>query len=391
MEMPTTNKSNSYEALAALRLIRSENVGPILYRQLVERFGTAEAALHALPGLARRGGRTRPITICPPDAAEAEREALADLGGRMLVLGAPDYPAALAAIEDAPPVLAALGRLELLRGSAVALVGARNASANGRRLAGRLAAELGEAGFVVVSGLARGIDAAAHQAALASGTVAVMAGGVDVVYPPENQALYEAIAGQGLLLSEVPLGTTPQARHFPRRNRLISGLALGVVVVEAAPRSGSLITARLALEQGREVFAVPGSPLDPRSRGCNDLLRQGAGLTESAEDVLRGLEGLAPPPRRNEPAAGFQAAPAARYPVAEAAELKEISTPLPAECEVEGARPRVESLLGYHPVTVDEVIRQCQLSPAVVHMVLLELELAGRAERHPGNRIALVV
>ncbi|MGF1607774.1 MAG: DNA-processing protein DprA [Kiloniellales bacterium] len=380
--MRTTYKGDNNEALAALRLIRSERVGPILYRRLLERFGSAAAALDALPRLARHGGRTRPITVCTAEAADAERTALAELGGRLLVLGTPDYPPALAAIEDAPPVLAALGRLELLDGNAVALVGARNASANGRRLAGQLAAGLGEAGFVVVSGLARGIDAAAHQGALASGTVAVLAGGLDVVYPPEHQGLYEAIAAQGLLLSEVPLGTTPQASHFPRRNRLISGLSLGVVVVEAAPRSGSLITARLALEQGREVFAVPGSPLDPRARGCNDLLRQGAVLTESAEDVLRGLDGMARPQR------------AARTPglqAAETAEFKEISTSLPSECELEGARPQVEALLGYDPVAVDEVIRQCQLSPAVVHMVLLELELAGRAERHPGNRIALAV
>jgi len=365
---------DSAEHLACLRLIRSENVGPVNYRQLLTRFGTARAALEALPDLVRRGGRRRPIKICPADDAERELDAVRRAGATTLALGEPDYPEPLAAIEDAPPVVTLLGRRDLLATSAVAMVGARNASANGRRLATRLASDLGDAGLTVVSGLARGIDTAAHQGALASGTVAALAGGVDVVYPPENQGLYDSIRDQGLLISEMPLGTVPQARHFPRRNRLISGLSLGVVVVEAAPRSGSLITTRLALEQGREVFAVPGSPLDPRARGCNNLLRQGALLTEEAEDVLRGLDAMRDslvPPLRAEESGDETAAP-------------------PAESELDSARPQVEALLGIAPVTVDELIRQCQLSPAVVQMVLLELELAGRAERHPGSRIALI-
>jgi DNA processing protein len=360
-------------ALAALRLIRSENVGPILYRRLIERFGSAQAALSALPDMARRGGRRRPIKLCSSDQAEAELAALAELGARLLTVGEPAYPAALAAIEDAPPVLALLGRIELLERRAVAVVGARNASANGRRLAKQLAAELGQAGLLVVSGMARGIDTAAHEGALASGTCAVVAGGIDVVYPPENRALYDSIRDSGLLLTEVPPGIEPQARHFPRRNRLISGLSLGVVVVEAAPRSGSLITARLAAEQGREVFAVPGSPLDPRARGCNDLLRQGAVLTEGAGDVLEALADMAGVPR----------------PTPKVAEFRDCAASQPAEIEVESALPEIEALLGVAPVAVDELIRQCQLSPAVVHMALLELELAGRAERHPGNRVAL--
>ena len=370
----TDTANASAEHLACLRLIRSENVGPVNYRRLLARFGTARAALEALPDLARRGGRRRPVKICPAGDAERELDAVRQAGAATLAIGEPDYPEALAAIEDAPPVITLLGRRALLAGTAVAMVGARNASANGRRLATRLATDLGEAGLTVVSGLARGIDTAAHRGALASGTVAVLAGGVDMVYPPENRGLADSIREQGLLLSEMPLGTVPQARHFPRRNRLISGLSLGVLVVEAAPRSGSLITARLALEQGREVFAVPGSPLDPRARGCNNLLRQGAVLTEEAEDVLRTLDAMRG--RRVEP-------PHAEESGAEAPSL-------PADSELESARPQVEALLGIAPVTVDELIRQCQLSPAVIQMVLLELELAGRAERHPGSRIALV-
>ena len=364
----------SAEHLACLRLIRSENVGPVNYRRLLTRFGTARAALEALPDLARRGGRRRPVKICPADDAERELEAVRQAGAATLALGEPDYPEALAAIEDAPPVVTLCGRHELLASTAVAMVGARNASANGRRLATRLATDLGEAGLTVVSGLARGIDTAAHQGALASGTVAVLAGGVDVVYPPENQGLCDSIREQGLLISEMPLGTVPQARHFPRRNRLISGLSLGVLVVEAAPRSGSLITARLALEQGREVFAVPGSPLDPRARGCNNLLRQGAVLTEEAEDVLRTLDAMRG--KRIQPS--------------RAEESGDGPPALPPDSELDSARPQVEALLGIAPVMVDELIRQCQLSPAVVQMVLLELEFAGRAERHPGSRIALI-
>ena len=359
--------------LALLRLIRSENVGPVTVRQLLARYGGAEAALAALPELARRGGRRRPIRIA--DAAEAEREmaALEATGAQVVALGEPDYPAALAAITDAPPLLSLLGHPHLLQRRAVAMVGARNASANGRRLARDLAAELGQSGFLVVSGFARGIDAAAHAGALATGTAAVLAGGVDVVYPRENQELYVEILGRGLLLSEMPAGTEPQARHFPRRNRLIAGLALGVLVVEAAPRSGSLITARLALEQGREVLAVPGSPLDPRARGCNNLIRQGAILVESAEDVTQALAGMIRTPLEEPEAPEYLADSAA-----------------PAtESELATARRAVQELLGPSPVTVDEVIRQCQLSPAAVILVLLELELAGRVERHPGHRVAL--
>lgn len=362
------------ERLAWLRLIRSENVGPVVFRRLLARFGDAETTLQALPDLARRGGRSRPIRICPADAAERELAALARAGGRFVALVETDYPPVLATLDDAPPIIAVRGRGELLRRKAVAVVGARNASAAGRRLARELSANLGRAGYLVVSGLARGIDAAAHQGALEAGTAAVVAGGLDVIYPPDNEALQREIGERGVLVSEMPPGTVPTARHFPRRNRLISGLSLGVLVVEAAPRSGSLITARFALEQGREVFAVPGSPLDPRARGCNDLLRQGAVLVETADDVIQALDGMIG--RLDRPAGRPEPRPESPVPV--------------AEPDLAAGRGSVEQLLGFAPVAVDELVRQCHLSPAVVNTVLLELELAGRAERHPGNRFSLV-
>jgi len=290
-----------------LRLCRTGTIGPVSFYALLRRFGSARAALEMLPQLARRGERSDTVIPVTRAAAEAELAALQRLGARLVCWGEPIYPSGLAAVEDAPPILAVLGRAELLGSPIVAVVGARNASANGRRFSRDLAAALGQGGIVVVSGLARGIDAAAHLGALETGSIAVVAGGLDVVYPEENRGLHEALTRQGAIVAELPLGTEPQARHFPRRNRIISGMALGVVVVEAAARSGSLITARFALEQGRDVFAVPGSPLDPRCRGSNDLLRHGAILTENAEDVLSHLQpqltNPAPPPplRRSRP------------------------------------------------------------------------------------------
>ena len=269
-----------------LRLIRSENVGPITFRRLLDRYGTAATALRELPELARRGGRRRTVRICSAGEADAEMAACATLGARLIVFGDPEYPPQLAAVEDAPATLAVIGNAPLLGQPAIAVVGSRNASLNGRTLAHGLAGDLAAHGFVIVSGLARGIDAEAHRGGLATGTVGVLAGGVDVCYPRENAELYAAVREQGALVSEAPPGMAPQARHFPKRNRVISGLSRGVLVVEANLRSGSLITARMALEQGREVFSVPGSPLDPRARGCNDLIRQGAALTETAADVL---------------------------------------------------------------------------------------------------------
>jgi DNA processing protein len=362
------------ERLQWLRLIRSENVGPITFRQLLARFGSAGAALDALPELARRGGRRRPISICSKAAAERELERLESLNAYTVALCEPDYPPALGVLEDAPPILSCLGHAHLLRRTAVAVVGARNASANGRRLAREIAAELGRNDLLVASGLARGIDAAAHEGALETGTAAVLAGGIDIVYPEENAALYEAIRARGVMISEIAAGTEPQARHFPRRNRLISGMSRGVLVVEAALRSGSLITARFAADQGREVCAVPGSPLDPRARGCNNLIRQGAVLVESAADVLDALAGALRPPIEEPKVAEF---------------LVPAVSP-PEDGEIAAARETIEELLGPTPVAVDEVIRECHVSAAIVHMALLELELAGRLERQPGNRVALI-
>ncbi|MEE8535663.1 MAG: DNA-processing protein DprA [Kiloniellales bacterium] len=363
------------EKLAWLRLGRTENVGPITFFQLLQHYGSAEAALAALPELAARGGRRRRLKVMGRAAAEAELEAYERLGARLIAWTEPEYPDALAEIPDPPPVISALGNPHLLQRRAVAVVGARNASANGRMLARQIAAGLGGDGFCVVSGLARGIDAAAHTAATDTGTVAVFAGGIDVVYPKENQALFEKILAQGAVIAENPPGTEPQARHFPRRNRLISGLSLGVCVVEAAARSGSLITARLALEQGREVFAVPGSPLDPRCRGTNDLIRNGAVLCESAADIVEALAGQVKTPAAEPEAPGFVTA-AVETPSDEALAL---------------ARRRVAEALSPTPVSVDELIRACGTTPSVAWTVLLELELAGRLERHPGNRVSLLM
>jgi DNA processing protein len=379
---------NPSERIDWLRLIRTENVGPVTFFQLLRRFGSAAAALAALPSLANRGGRNVPLTLFSRAAAERELAALDKAGATLLAWGEPDYPAALAAIDDAPPLLTLRGRRELLRRPAIAIVGARNASANGRRFARELAGELGSHGFLVVSGLARGIDAAAHLGSMASGTAAVLGGGVDNIYPEENRELYEAIAEHGLLVAEPAIGTVPQARHFPRRNRIISGLSMGILVVEAAARSGSLITARLALEQGREVFAVPGSPLDPRCRGTNDLIRNGATLTETIDDILRQM----PPPERRQPdeaAMQLFTAPLPSKASRAAPARPEITRAEGAET-AEMARDQIIERLGPTPVAVDELVRQCQLSPAAVVTILLELELAGRLDRHPGNQVSLL-
>jgi DNA processing protein len=327
-----------------------------------------------VPRLGRRG-----LAAYSRAAAEKEIAALARLGARVICWGEPGYPAALAAVEDAPPVFTLLGRGELLMAPIVAIVGARNASANGKRLAHELAAGLGEAGVVVASGMARGIDAAAHGGALTTGSIAVVAGGVDVVYPEENRGLYQALTTQGAVVAELPLGIEPQARHFPRRNRIISGMALGIVVVEAAAKSGSLITARFALEQGREVFAVPGSPLDPRSRGANDLLRNGATLTETAADIVDQLGPL------------LHGAPLHHHRPAIEHELPLMSpspSPSPIAVDDDTGIGLILEKLSPTPVAVDELVRQCQLSAAAVATLLLELELAGRIERHPGNLVS---
>jgi DNA processing protein len=373
------------DALDRLRLARSEGVGPVAYRRLIARFVTAAAALDALPALARAGGRqTRPAI---PSASDVQREldGVARLGACLVFTGQPGYPPLLSLLDDAPAVIAVLGDPALLSARAVALVGGRNASANGQRMAETLAADLA-CSLIVVSGLARGVDAAAHNGALRTGhTVAAVAGGLDMPYPPEHADLQRRVAEAGAVVSEVPLGTAPQARHFPRRNRIIAGLSLGVVVVEAALRSGSLITARLAQEAGRELFAVPGSPLDPRSHGANDLIRQGAHITETAADVLENLpdhpqrEGLSRDPLfARGPPPGVAEAPA------------DWEEPAEAALELVKVRIQVLELLDISPTAVDDVVRRCQFSAAAVMAVLLELELAGRVQTLPGNRVALL-
>ncbi|MGX9965928.1 DNA-processing protein DprA [Roseomonas sp. F4] len=360
------------EALARLGLARTDGIGPATFRRPIARHGSAEAAMAALPQHAARSGRS----FTPPaqGAVAREMEAVARMGGSFLFLDDPGYPPLLALLEDAPPVLALLGPPEVLRRRQVGVVGARAASAGGRRVAEELAAGLCSAGIAVTSGLARGIDAAAHQGALnvQGRTVAVVAGGLDMPYPPENAALQARIAAEGgVVVSEAPLGTAPQARHFPRRNRIVAGLVLGLVVVEAAQRSGSLITARLALEAGRELFAVPGSPLDPRARGGNDLIRQGAHLTETAEDVLANL----PAQPLDLPLFTMAAPP------------NKISEAAPAPPPPPESLGQVLELIGTSPVAVDDLVRRCQLSAPSVQAILLDLELSGLVETLPGNRV----
>ena len=356
------------DQIARLRLIRSNTIGPVTYFQLLARFGSAQAALDAIPDLAQRGGG-RPPRIAARAEVEREMETMARLGARYLFLGEEGYPPLLAEMETAPPVLTVMGDPALLERQAVAMVGARNASAAACRFARGLAQALGEEGLLVVSGLARGIDSAAHDGALATGTAGVIAGGIDVVYPPENADRQRAVAERGLLIAEMPPGTEPRARHFPYRNRIIAGLATGTVVIEAAPKSGSLITARLAADFGREVMAVPGSPLDPRAQGCNLLIREGATLIQGAEDVLEAIRPstiIAQRPKR---------------PVRDSA--------APPSDAGDGDRAALASLLGPTPVPVDELIRQSGLAPALVPTILLELELAGRLERHAGGKVSL--
>jgi DNA processing protein len=353
-----------------LRLIRSDNVGPRTFRALVNHYGGARAALASLPDLARRGGASGAGRICSRADAEREIKAADALGVALVAMGEPDYPRRLQMIDDAPPLLGVRGNTAALNLPMVAIVGARNASAAGLRFAERIARELGDAGFIVVSGLARGIDGAAHRASMGSGTVAVLAGGHDRIYPAEHAALLQDLLTAGAAVSEMPMGWEPRARDFPRRNRIISGLALGVVVIEAARRSGSLITSRMALEQGREVFAVPGSPLDPRAEGSNGLLKQGATLVTEASDIIDVLRPILGQPLdlpAQEPDADMPAA----------------GEPDPDE------RERITGLLGPTAVSIDDLVRLSGSSPAIVRTVLLELELAGRLERHGGGLVSL--
>jgi DNA processing protein len=383
---PFTPPTTEEDELATLRLIRSRRVGPATYFKLIAEYGTAQAALAALPEVARAAGVSG-YAPCPEAVALAELRAGRRAGARLICHGQPGYPASLAEIPDAPPTLWARGDSALLARPMVALVGARNASSLGLRMARKLAGGLGAAGLVVVSGLARGIDAAAHTAAISTGTIAVLAGGVDVIYPPENADLTQAIAARGLLLSEQSLGQEPQARHFPMRNRIISGLVRVVVVVEAAGRSGSLITARLALDQGREVVAVPGHPLDARAAGCNALIRDGAALVRGAEDVLALLDGVQ---GRPEAVADVEAGARADAPGAPRAAAPRASQAPPAP-NAQPLQATILDRLGPSPLAEDQLIRELALPASQIAPELLALEIEGRIERQAGGMLARVV
>lgn len=362
------------EKLDWLRLCRTENVGPITFYRLVERYGSATKALDALPELSQRGGRKKPLKAPDPGIVQKEYDSLRHLGGDIVTAACPEYPLALGATDDAPPILSYFGDIKLANQNCIAMVGARNASLNGRKFAERLARELGARDQVIVSGLARGIDTAAHKGSINSGTIAVVAGGIDVVYPQENIPLFDAIKEHGLAIAESPLGVQPVARHFPKRNRIVSGLSRAVIVVESTIKSGSLITARMAGEQGRDVMAVPGHPLDPRAQGPNHLIREGATLVRNADDVLEIIKNFSGNSLR-EP---LQVAPS-------------FSGPIASEDEIPpNAQETVLENLSFTAVTVDELLRSCHLTIPVMQTILLELELAGRIKREAGSRVSLL-
>ena len=363
------------QKIAWLRLIRSDNVGPVTFRDLINHFGSAETALAMLPELSRRGGSARQIRVASQAEAERELEVATRFGARFIGIGEPDYPDALRQIDGAPPLLAVKGDTRVLSPPSIGIVGSRNASIHGVKFAAMIARDCGRAGYSIVSGLARGIDAAAHKASLQTGTIAALAGGLDKPYPPENFGLLDEICGGGgIAVSEMPFGWEPRARDFPRRNRLIAGIALGVVIVEAAKRSGSLITARLAGEFGRLVFAVPGSPLDMRCQGTNGLLKDGAIVTTEPADVL---EALAPLTRRD-----LFSLPQVEEPESAGAQAGPV---LPGDDD----RARVIEALGPSPVETDELIRHTGLPASSVYLILLELDLAGRLQRHSGGLVSL--
>ncbi len=353
-----------------LRLSQTENVGPATFRQLIGRYGSAAAALEMLPELSAKGGLKRPLRIYSVEAAEADMERAHEFGAAFVAAGETGYPPLLYHINGAPPLLCVMGDLTLADMESVAIVGARNASAGGRKFARQLAAELSEEGYLITSGLARGIDTAAHEAVPDGRTAAVIAGGIDNVYPPENAGLQELISRNGLLITEMLPGAVPRAEHFPRRNRIISGMSRAIIVVEAAMRSGSLITARLAGEQGREVFAVPGSPLDPRAEGTNKLIREGATLLTKATDVVQSLQNQ------------FVGVP------------KSFSEPDSANEEGMDTGPNerltVFNLLSPSPIGIDDIIRECKLPAAIVLGILLELEVAGKVARDSQHRVGLI-
>lgn len=372
----TKKNLDAKEKLAWLQLFRTENIGPITFYKLLERYGSAENALKAIPDLAKRGGRMDGLKAFDAGLAGKELEQIERSGAKLIARDEPEYPELLAQLEDAPPLITVMGHTALLSRPSLGVVGARNASLAGRKIAEDFSRKVGAAGYVIVSGLARGIDASAHAASLDTGTVAVVAGGIDVIYPKENEKLYRQIAEQGAIIAESPFGTEPLARHFPRRNRLISGLSLGTLIVEAAMKSGSLITARMAAEQNREVFAVPGSPLDPRAEGTNKLIQDGAHLALSADDIIRELKSLRLKPMNDPSGDKWKGAPS-------------LFSPSVREPD-ESLRIRLLEILSPTPVQMDEIIRASGASAGDVLTIVLELELAGRVERQPGNKINLI-
>lgn len=372
MHPPLSNEN----ILDVLQLIRTLNVGPITFFELIKRFGTAKKSLAAIPELARRGGSKVGLIPYQRSMAEKEIEECKRFGAKMVMYGTPDYPSLLLNIPDPPPVITIRGNQHLWRNKTIiAMVGARNASAGGCQLAQKIAKDLGEKNILVVSGLARGIDTFAHKGALSTGTVAVIAGGIDNIYPPENESLYQMIFEQGAVISEQPFGGIPFAGSFPGRNRIIAGMSVGTLVVEAAPKSGSLITARFALENNREVFAVPGSPLDPRSKGCNQLIKQGAMMVESASDILEAIKHITQPNLFETAAINFVTTPS-------------ISTV--DDRELDNLRQKITDKLSSYAISIDELIEQCNTSAPTMQIILLELELAGRVKRSAGNKVYMV-
>ena len=363
------------EKFSWLRLARSAQIGPVTFHKLLERYGSAVSALEHFSDLSRRGGRSKPLHPCPVQQVEEELHAIERFGAKLICAGEPLYPLSLSVLPDAPPVLTLKGRMDLLNQPGLGIVGARNASLNGRKFAEKLAGELGEGGQIIISGMARGVDTSAHKGALSTGTIAVIAGGIDVVYPEENRALYEEICKVGLVVAESPFGVAPVSQSFPRRNRIISGLSQGVIVVEATLRSGSLITARLAAEQGRDVYAVPGFPLDPRAEGPNKLIQEGAALITSAQDILSAQQDFV-----------------SRIPrgVSDPKVETDFASYEEDERITGEARDLILAKLSAMPVQLDDLIRDLDLSPAAVNSALLELELAARIQRSPGGRVSLI-
>lgn len=363
-----------------LRLIRTENIGPVAFRDLILFCGSAANAIERLPDLNIRGGGSRPVRVSSLDDAERELEAIERMGASLVGMGEPDYPQQLKNCEAPPPLVTIKGDGNVFRKPPVAIVGSRNASVVGARFTEKLARDLGDAGFAIVSGLARGIDAAAHKASMASGTIAVLAGGLDRPYPPENLPIYRAIPENGgALITEMPMGAEPRARDFPRRNRIIAGLSLGLIVIEAAERSGSLISARMAGEMGRTVFAVPGSPLDPRARGTNALLKQGATLVTGADDVIESLAPLMPD-------GSTVPNPIQTDLLNQLDEEPAVLQPITTDME----RDLMVNALGPVPIDVDALVRHVGISAGSAQLILLELDLAGRLLRYPGNQVALM-